>query len=176
MKKYADTTCPNCHNDHLVEFDVPDVSEARNQLAVIEKPLQAPDLDAAIERAFAKRDSQAQAMQKEKEKKAAAKKKDDPIFPSFLPGAPCLSGNCSQGGYHKNPGYKDKLNKRCANCETLNGTSAKRCFACKSQEFYDDLLSDEELRDLGIDLPEDRALEMHAGHVHNHDHDAEEEE
>jgi hypothetical protein len=89
-------------------------------------------------------------------------------FPSFMPGAPCQSGNCSLGGYHKNPAYKDKLNKRCANCETLNGTSAKRCFACKGTEFYDDLLSDDELRDLGIDIPQQSMMMGMGHHLHHH--------
>ena len=91
-------------------------------------------------------------------------------LPSFIPGYSCVNGNCDRGNWHPSEWYSQKPNKRCANCETLNGTNSKRCYMCKGSEFYDDLLSDEELEELGIPLPAAAAQDERMAHHHSHEH------
>ena len=57
---------------------------------------------------------------------------------------------------HKNPNYKHKPNKRCANdkCGQLNKEDSKGCKNCGSAEFEEELLTDEELNEIGVPEPE----------------------
>ncbi len=72
----------------------------------------------------------------------------------------CANGNCDIG-VHRNENYSEKPNKKCKNCDSLNGE--KKCTNCgnKDEEEFDEL-EDNELTELGIPMPP----ENHEGHSH----------
>jgi len=82
------------------------------------------------------------------------------ISPSDKPFFVCANGNCDEG-VHRNDNYSKKPNKKCKNCDSLNGD--KKCTNCgnKDEEEFDEL-EDEELTELGIPMPP----ENHEGHNH----------
>jgi len=82
------------------------------------------------------------------------------ISPSDKPFFVCANGNCGEG-VHRNENYSKKPNKKCKNCDSLNGE--KKCTNCgnKDEDEFDDL-NDEELKELGIPLPP----ENFEGHNH----------
>ena len=73
------------------------------------------------------------------------------VVPSDEPFYTCANGNCDKG-MHKNPNYTKKPNKKCKNCDSLNGN--KKCKNCgnSDEEEFEELDSDE-LNDLGIPEP-----------------------
>lgn len=81
------------------------------------------------------------------------------VAPSDEPFYQCKNGECGKG-VHKNPNYSKAPNKKCKNCDSLNGKKAcKNCGNTDEEEF--DELSAEELEDLKIPLPE----------IHEHEHE-----
>ena len=87
------------------------------------------------------------------EKIKAVAPKDQPFFE-------CKDGNCGDK-MHTNPNYKTRPNKKCKNCDSLNGGEVcKNCGNTDKDEF--DELDEDELNDLGIPTPKN------VEHEHNH--------
>jgi len=144
MKLIGDVDCPHCKQKHDAEIDIdnlkintPEIPKVTNVTSnqqvqqVQEQPV--PQIKEVI-----------------KEKKVVSS--DQPFF------------ECKDcDSLHKNPNYKDAPKKRCANgdCGTLNKSKAKGCKNCGSSEFEEDELTDEELQEIGIPIPE-----SHEGHNH----------
>ena len=83
------------------------------------------------------------------------------VSPADEPFYSCKNGNCDIG-MHKNPNYSKKPNKKCKNCDSLNGSKkCKNCGNSDKEEFED--IDDEDLESLGIPMP--------AEQEHNHDHE-----
>jgi len=96
-----------------------------------------------------------------KEPQVEVKTEIKAVSPSDEPFYTCKNGNC--GSMHKNPNYSKKPNKKCKNCDSLNGnTKCKNCGNEDSEEF--DELDDDELKDLKIPIPE---IDEHEGHNHD---------
>jgi len=96
----------------------------------------------------------------QKPKEPEIKEVTKTISPSDKPFFICANGNCDEG-VHRNENYSKKPNKKCKNCDSLNGE--KKCTNCgnKNEDEFDDL-DDEELKELGIPMPP----ENHEGHNH----------
>lgn len=168
-KAIADTTCPGCGKDHQVEFDLPDPPKAKN--VVIEKghtEIPSMELDSLAEKIAAK--------MKPKEEKPVqepkAKKEVEVRLPSWQPKEFCADGSC--GAKHTNKHYAQRPKKKCTNCGQFAPAKAAKCAWCDSTDIDPEdrfeELSDDDLNDLGIPLPESEA---HEGHNH-HDHEQEE--
>jgi len=142
MKIEGDTTCPHCKKDHEASFDL-------DKLEV--KPT-SPELKNAST-------SGTTTIQEEKPPKVEIKTvqpQDEPFFA-------CKNGNCGEG-VHRNENYSKKPNKKCKNCDSLNGN--KKCKNCGNTDVEEfDELDDEELKELGIPIPPE-SEESHEDHNH----------
>jgi len=80
------------------------------------------------------------------------------VSPNDQPFFACKNGDC--GDLHKNPNYSKLPDKKCRNCDTLNGT--KQCKNCgnKDPEEFEDIEKDD-LTELGIPEPKE--------HEHTHE-------
>lgn len=80
--------------------------------------------------------------------------KDEPFFA-------CANGNCGDK-VHRNENYSKKPNKKCKNCDSLNGNKiCKNCGNIDEEEFTE--LEDEDLKELGIPMP---GIDEHEEHNH----------
>ena len=141
MKLTGDTTCPWCKKDHKVEFDLDNLE---NNV----KPSTTTNPQAT-----------GQTTIQEVKPEIVEKEVIKTVLPNDVPFFACKDGNC--GEIHKNENYTKAPNKKCKNCDTLNGI--KKCKNCKNsdpEEFEE--LDNEELSDLGIPIPEE-----HEGHNHD---------
>lgn len=140
MKLTGDTTCPGCKKDHKVEFDL--------------EKLDMPATTATNTQATGQQTIQ----EVKQEVKEVEKIVEKAVSPSDEPFFACKNGNC--GELHKNTNYSTAPNKKCKNCDTLNGKKqCKNCGNADVEEFEE--LDDEELKELGIPIPE-----SHEGHDH----------
>jgi hypothetical protein len=140
MNLEGDTTCPHCKKDHTASFNLDklDIKTPASELTNVT----ATETSQVLE------------------KKPEPEPTPEPIIvsPSDVPFFPCKDGNC--GEIHENPNYSKAPNKKCKNCDTLNGI--KKCKNCKNsdpEEF--DELDNEELIEMGIPIPNE-----HEGHNH----------
>jgi len=142
MKITGDTECPGCKKTHKATFDI-------DKLTTPESP--------TLENVQVTGQA-TQQMEKPKEPEKIIETKT--ISPSDKPFFVCANGNCGEG-VHRNDNYSKKPNKKCKNCNSLNGE--KKCTNCgnKDTEEFDEL-EDDELTELGIPLP----VENHEGHNH----------
>jgi len=132
--------CPNCKEPVTIDIDKLEVKSPKQ-----------------LENASA--DGQKQILE-EKPKEPEKEIEIKTISPSDKPFFVCANGNCDIG-VHRNENYSKRPNKKCKNCDSLNGE--KKCTNCgnKDEDEFDDL-DDEELKELGIPLPP----ENHEGHSH----------
>lgn len=141
MKLIEDITCPGCKKEFTKETDLDKLDKADpvkttnstisgNQQVLEQKPVE-PEIKEVIKT----------------------------ISPDDKPFFVCANGNCGEG-VHRNDNYSKKPNKRCTNCDSLNGDT--KCTNCgnKDEEKFDEL-EDEELKDLGIPLPPEISHEDH---------------
>lgn len=83
------------------------------------------------------------------------------VTPQDEPFFVCKNGNCGDG-VHRNENYSKKPNKKCKNCDSLNGNKkCKNCGNIDEEEF--DELEDEDLKELGIPMP---GIDEHEEHHH----------
>jgi len=142
MKVTGDATCPDCKKEHKVEFDFEKLD------------IKAP---ATLENATGTSQILEQKPQ-EPETKEVIKK----VLPIDKPFYVCENGNCDEGQVHRNESYSKKPNKKCKNCDSLNGD--KKCTNCGNKDSNEfDELDDAELEELGIPLPPENS---HEGHNH----------
>jgi len=74
-----------------------------------------------------------------------------PKIPSFIPNFQCKDDTCRQS--HQNSRYSRTPKGKCTNCDQFSSTSKGVCSWCESTDF--DEVSKDELRDLGIRLPDE---------------------
>ncbi len=144
MKLIGDTECPGCKKSHKVEFDL-------DKLDI--PPTPAQNTQATGQQTIQEVKSEIKEVEKIVEKTVTPS--DEPFFA-------CANGNCGDG-VHRNENYKTKPNKKCKNCDSLNGKKkCKNCGNTDEEEF--DELDDEELKELNIPLPNEE--ESNEGHNH----------
>lgn len=145
MKIEGETTCPHCKKDHAAAFDL-------EKLEVNAAPSDLRNVTAT---------GTTQQVMSPPEPKIIEKEVTKVVSPSDEPYFACKNGNCDIG-MHKNPNYTIKPNKKCKNCDTLNGK--KKCKNCGNSDIEEfDELDDSELEDLKIPMPE--------AHEHDHNHE-----
>ena len=137
MKIHGD--CPNCKKEIAIDIDKLEMKQQKPK--EVENP------------------SSEQATVLEQKPKIIEKEVVKVVAPSDQPFIDCK--DCKS--LHKNPNYKHKPNKRCANdkCGQLNKEDSKGCKNCGSAEFEEELLTDEELDEIGVPNPE---MEDHEPH------------
>jgi len=128
--------CPHCKKEVQIDIEKLEVKQP--------KPAEMPNASTTGQ--------QTQQIQKEATKEEKIIEKEVIRAPSDQPFIDCK--DCKS--LHKNPNYKHKPNKRCANdkCGQLNKEDSKGCKNCGSAEFEEELLSDDELNEIGIPEPE----------------------
>lgn len=144
MKIEGDTSCPHCKKEHTASFDL-DKLDIKTPTSPLINAVATGNPQQLLE---------PKEIIKEVEKITKVSPSDEPFFS-------CANGNCSKG-LHKNPNYSKAPNKKCKNCDSLNGNKkCKNCGNSDEEEFEE--LDNNELENLGIPLPEEKE------HDHNHD-------
>ena len=142
MKILTEETCPHCKKGFESQKDLDNIEPVVNKGKIKE-----------IESTSQVTIQEEKPIEKIIEKIKAVAPKDQPFFE-------CKDGNCGDK-MHTNPNYKTRPNKKCKNCESLNGGEVcKNCGNTDKDEF--DELDEDELNDLGIPTPKN------VEHEHNH--------
>lgn len=146
MKVSGKSTCPGCNKAHPVEFDFDKLD------------IKTPDsLTEGLVTGTGQTLVQPEPKIVEKEVIKTVNSPDEPFFV-------CKNGNCGEG-VHRNENYSKKPNKKCKNCDSLNGNKkCKNCGNVDVEEF--DELDDEDLTELGIPMPPEPDNDNHEEHNH----------
>ena len=143
MKILTKEDCPHCKKSFESSHDMDNIEPAINKGQIKEVQSTTNQVLETVEPKII-----------EKEVIKAVSPADEPFYT-------CKNGNCDVG-MHKNPNYSKKPNKKCKNCDSLNGSKkCKNCGNSDKEEFED--IDDEDLESLGIPMPVEQE--------HNHDHE-----